>query len=109
VPADIGRGTAPRRVVGGSYVLVSVIQLAAEDLEAAVELLEDEDADEAVGDGEAAEGDEGAGAVAEGVAVAVGAADGEDDRGAAAVLLLVAQDAVGEGGAGEVSPRSSKA
>jgi hypothetical protein len=71
-----------------------------------VALLEDEDADEAVGDREAAEGEEGAGAAADGIGVAVGGADGEDDRGAAPVLLLVAQDAVGEAGAGEYNALS---
>lgn len=68
-----------------------MIRLAAQDREAAVELFEEEEADEAVGDGDAAERDEAAGPGAEGGRVAVGAADGEHDGGAGAVELFGAE------------------
>src|SRR5215831_7276050 len=67
-----------------AVISVTVIRLAAQDHEAAVELLEHEDANQAVRDGEPAERDQPAGLAAEGVAVAVGPADREGDRDAAA-------------------------
>jgi hypothetical protein len=73
-----------------------VIRLAAQDAEAAIDLLEHEQADEAVRDRELAERDEAARAGAEGVGVAVGPADREGDGRAAAVLGLGAEDVARE-------------
>src|SRR5262245_55426549 len=78
---------------------VAVVRLAAGDLEAAVDLLEDQDPDQPVGDGEAAEGEQPPGPAAEVVAEAVGAADQEPDRGAAAAQLLGGEQVSGEVGA----------
>ena len=75
-----------RDFASDSAASVAVIRLAAEDLEPAVELLEHEDADEAVRDRQPAERDQLARALAQRVAVAVGAADREHDGRAAAVL-----------------------
>jgi hypothetical protein len=80
---------------------LAVVGGAAEDRVGSVELLDREETDEAVGDGHPAEGEEPAGAGAESVGVAVGAADGEEERRAAAVLFFVAEDLVGEVEAGE--------
>src|SRR5690242_12800249 len=70
---------------------VPVIGLAAQDAIAAVDLLEDQDPDQAMRDGHAAESEQPAGATAQGLAVTVRAADREDHVGAAAVLLFAAQ------------------
>jgi len=78
-----------------------VVRLAAHDPEAAIDLLEHEQTDEAVRDRELAERDEAAGARAERVGVAVGAADRERDGSATAVLGFGAEDVAREGQAGE--------
>jgi hypothetical protein len=70
-----------------------MVGVAAQDREGAVELLEQHHADQAVGQGDAPEPDRAAGAPAQIVRVAVGPADGEGDRPAAAVLLLTAEQA----------------
>lgn len=76
-----------------------MVGLTPEDAEAAVELLEHEQPDEAVRDRELAERDQPARARAQLVGVAVGAADRERDRRAAAVQLLGAEDVARERGA----------
>ncbi len=75
---------------------VSMVWLAAQDPEAAVDLLEHQQADEPVRDRELAEREQLFCALAERVAVAVCAADREHDRRAAAVLGLGAEDVVRE-------------
>jgi len=70
-----------------------VVGVAAQDGEGAVELLGEEDADQAVGDGDLAEGDEAPRPRAQRRRVAIGAADREYHRSPAAALLLDSQQA----------------
>src|SRR5687767_5284269 len=79
--------------------LLAMVRLTPEDAEAAIELLEREQADEAVRDRELAERDQLLRARAQLVAVTVGAADRERDGRAAAVQLLGAEEVVRERGA----------
>ena len=78
-----------------------MIRLAAQDAEPAIDLLEHEQAHEAVRDRQLAERDEAARAGAQRVGVAVGAADRERDGSATAVLGFGAEDVAREGQAGE--------
>ena len=69
-----------------------MVGLAAQDREAAVELLEEDHPGEAVGKGDAAESQEERGAPAELLGEPVGAPDREDDRPAAAALGLLVEE-----------------
>lgn len=73
-----------------------MIRLIPEDAESPIDLLEHEQADEAVRDRQPAERDQLLRARAQRVAVAIGAADREHDGRAAAAQLLGAEELVGE-------------
>jgi len=69
-----------------------VVRVPAQDREPAVQLLEQDHPDQPVGQGDPPERDEAGGPLAQGVGVAVGPADRQGQRAAAAVLLLAADE-----------------
>lgn len=79
-----------------SQRLLAVVGLAAQDAERPVQLLDHEEADEAMRDRQLAKCNQLATTFSERVAVAVGAADDEHERSAATVLRLGTDDVIRE-------------